>query len=96
MGCLADPGPCSRGVLLQARDTVLLAPFSRQELTGCLLCAHWCFRLWGPSPFAQSHYCPRRTRSDWRLEQETDKIKAEKGEMYREAVSVDYYILGWP
>ena len=42
-----------------------------------------------PGPFAQIHYCPRRTQSDWRLEQETDKIKAEKGEMYREAVSVD-------
>lgn len=58
VGCLADPGPCGWGVLLQARDKVLLAPFSRQELTGRLLCARWCFRLWGPRPVCVDPFLP--------------------------------------
>jgi len=41
---------------------------------------------------AQIHFCAHRSQSVWRLEQETDKVKAEKGETYQEVVSVDQYV----
>lgn len=98
-GCLADPGPHGWRVLLQARDKVLLALSSwltARWLWQCLLgvCCVPAGVLGSgdAAPSAQIHFCPHRSQALWRLEQETDKVKAEKGETYQEVVSVDQYI----